>query len=66
MNQATQQETPASSSQDHVTVSRADLPLYCPMPGASLWNMHPRVFLEIEKTGHARCPYCGTEYTLKD
>ncbi len=30
-----------------------------------LWNAHPRVFLPIEKTGEALCPYCGTLYTLK-
>ncbi len=46
------------------TVSRADLPLACPMPGMYLWNSHPRVYLPIEKTGWAKCPYCGAEYTL--
>ncbi len=30
-----------------------------------LWNAHPRVFLPIEETGTALCPYCGTRYTLK-
>lgn len=45
-------------------VTRADLPLHCPMPGMSLWNSHPRVFLPIEATGHAKCPYCGAEFTL--
>ena len=30
-----------------------------------LWNAHPRVFMPIEKTGEALCPYCGTKYTLK-
>ncbi len=53
-----------SNTETKFTVSKADLPLHCPMPGTSLWNSHPRVFLEIEKTGHARCPYCGTEYTI--
>lgn len=46
-------------------VTHADLPLHCPMPEMSLWNSHPRVFLPIQETGHARCPYCGAEYTLK-
>jgi uncharacterized Zn-finger protein len=46
-------------------VTVADLPLHCPMDGMSLWNSHPRVFLSIEATGHAKCPYCGAEYTLK-
>ena len=47
-------------------VSRTDLPLACPMPGMYLWNSHPRVYLPIEKTGEARCPYCGAVYTLTD
>ena len=47
-------------------VSRDDLPLHCPMDGMSLWNSHPRVYLPIEKTGQAKCPYCGANYTLKD
>ncbi len=45
-------------------VARSDLPLHCPMPESSLWNSHPRVFLPIEETGKAKCPYCGTEYVL--
>lgn len=48
------------------TVSQADLPLACPMPGMYLWNSHPRVYLPIEKTGQAKCPYCGAVYTLKE
>jgi uncharacterized Zn-finger protein len=48
-----------------IEVTAADLPLHCPMPSMRLWNAHPRVFLEIEKTGEALCPYCGTKYTLK-
>ena len=49
----------------HVEVSAADLPLRCPMPSMLLWNAHPRVFLPIETTGEALCPYCGTRYVLK-
>jgi uncharacterized Zn-finger protein len=52
------------NAQHSYTVTRADLPLACPMPGMQLWNSHPRVFLPIEKTGFAKCPYCGAEYTL--
>ncbi|WP_026182449.1 zinc-finger domain-containing protein [Leeia oryzae] len=48
-----------------VEVSAEDLPLHCPMPNMQKWNAHPRVFLQIEKTGEALCPYCGTHYTLK-
>ena len=48
-----------------VEVSRADLPLSCPVPNQEVWNLHPRVYLPIEKTGEATCPYCGTRYSLK-
>lgn len=47
-------------------VTRADLPLSCPMPGMTLWNSHPKVYLPIEKTGEAKCPYCGAQFVLKD
>lgn len=45
-------------------VTRRDLPLHCPTPDTSLWNSHPRVYLPIEQTGKAKCPYCGTEFRL--
>ncbi len=47
-------------------VTRADLPLSCPMPDMRLWDAHPRIYLSIEKTGHVVCPYCGSEFFLKD
>lgn len=46
-------------------VSQADLPLHCPMDGMTLWNSHPRVYLPIEETGKAKCPYCGADFLLK-
>lgn len=46
-------------------VTVADLPLSCPMPQMTLWNSHPRVYLPIEKTGWAKCPYCGAEFNLR-
>ena len=49
-----------------VRVKKTDLPLSCPRPGEELWNMHPRVFLPIEKTGKASCPYCGASFELID
>ncbi|MGH8710997.1 MAG: zinc-finger domain-containing protein [Burkholderiales bacterium] len=49
-----------------IEVTAKDLPLHCPMPSQLLWNSHPRVFLPIEETGEALCPYCGTRYILKD
>jgi uncharacterized Zn-finger protein len=46
-------------------VLHTDLPLSCPMPKMVSWNAHPRVYLPIEETGEATCPYCGAEYRLK-
>jgi uncharacterized Zn-finger protein len=54
------------NAENHYEVTKADLPLHCPMDGMSLWNSHPKVFLPIEKTGKAKCPYCGADYTLTD
>jgi uncharacterized Zn-finger protein len=54
-----------NSAQQYV-VTHADLPLHCPLPSMSLWNSHPRVFLAIEDSGRAKCPYCGAEFTLRD
>ncbi|HAJ93195.1 MAG TPA: zinc-finger domain-containing protein [Gammaproteobacteria bacterium] len=54
-----------ANAENKYTITAADLPLHCPMDGMSLWNSHPRVYLPIEKTGHAKCPYCGADYTLK-
>ena len=41
--------------------------VFCPSPLADmkLWNSHPKVFLDVARTGHAKCPYCSTEYRLK-
>ncbi len=54
------------NAQNHYDVNASDLPLSCPMPGMSLWNSHPKVYLPIEKTGEAKCPYCGAEFVLID
>ena len=54
------------NAQNRYEVTRADLPLSCPMPGMTLWNSHPRVYLPIEDSGEERCPYCGAVYVLKD
>ncbi|MCI1711714.1 MAG: zinc-finger domain-containing protein [Chiayiivirga sp.] len=55
-----------ANAQTRVEVTRADLPLSCPMPAMALWNSHPKVYLPIEASGAAKCPYCGTQYVLKD
>lgn len=63
---AGQQGLTESNTQNRYTVTRKDLPLACPMPGTYLWNSHPRVYLSIEETGEAKCPYCGADYHLED
>ena len=52
------------NAENRYQVGRADLPLSCPMPGMSLWNSHPKVYLPVESTGEAKCPYCGAEFEL--
>ena len=41
--------------------------VFCPSAKAdmALWNSHPKVYLDVAKTGSAKCPYCGTVYQLK-
>jgi uncharacterized Zn-finger protein len=55
-----------ASTQTRVEVSRAQLPLSCPLPNQKLWDAHPRVYLPIEESGEASCPYCGTHFILTD
>ena len=56
---------PANTKREY-RITAKDLPLCCPMPDMELWNSHPRVYLPIEDSGEARCPYCGALYVLKD
>jgi uncharacterized Zn-finger protein len=48
-----------------IEIDTQDLPLHCPTGAEKNWDLHPRVFLDIAHTGHAKCPYCGAEYYLK-
>jgi uncharacterized Zn-finger protein len=48
-----------------VELEGKDLPAHCPNPAMPLWSSHPRVFLEFDHHGDAKCPYCGTGYRLK-
>jgi uncharacterized Zn-finger protein len=63
--QTGKRETQPPNAKSRYEVTAADLPLSCPMPAMSLWNSHPRVYLPIEATGLAKCPYCSAEFTLK-
>ena len=55
-----------ANAQVRYQVNVDDIPLSCPMPEMYLWNSHPKVYLPIEETGEAKCPYCGAEYHLKN
>ena len=55
-----------SNAERRYEVTSADLPLSCPMPDMPLWCSHPRVYLPVEETGAAKCPYCGAEFRLTD
>jgi uncharacterized Zn-finger protein len=52
-----------------VIVGEADLAgpgaVFCPNPKMTLWNAHPRVFIDVGTTGEGKCPYCGTVYRLE-
>ena len=56
----------AANTENIYQVSRKSLPLSCPTPEQKLWNSHPRVYLPIEETGEATCPYCSARYLLID
>jgi uncharacterized Zn-finger protein len=55
-----------ANAREEYEVSRQELPLSCPTPQQKLWNSHPRVYLPIEETGTAVCPYCSARYRLVD
>jgi uncharacterized Zn-finger protein len=56
---------PSELDRKFVEITGKDLPLHCPLPSQKLWNTHPRVYLPIEMTCEARCPYCSTLYRLQ-
>jgi len=47
-------------------ITHKDLPLTCPLPNECLWDLHPRIYLGLDKHGFARCPYCSREFILSD
>ena len=63
---ATDANLESANTRQEYEVSRQDLPLSCPTPEQKLWNSHPRVYLPIEETGIAVCPYCSAIYRLVD
>ena len=56
---------PAKNQVGPIMVDSKDLPIYCPGPKAPRWSMHPRVYLDVTKTGEATCPYCGSQYQFE-
>jgi uncharacterized Zn-finger protein len=61
-----EQDLIPANAQHKYEVRPRDLPLSCPMPDMYLWNSHPKVYLPIEETGEAKCPYCGADYFLSE
>jgi uncharacterized Zn-finger protein len=59
-----QQNLITANAEPVYRVTRDDLPLHCPLPSMYLWNSHPKVYLPIEATGEAKCPYCSSTYRL--
>jgi uncharacterized Zn-finger protein len=53
------------SDKTTVEVTAHDLPLHCPPPAAELASLHPRVFLDVLKSGEVVCPYCSAKYVFK-
>ncbi|VAW62999.1 hypothetical protein MNBD_GAMMA09-566 [hydrothermal vent metagenome] len=47
-------------------ITQDDLPVHCPMPGSSLWNSHPQVFIAFNAEGKGKCPYCGADYHISE
>lgn len=42
--------------------------VFCPSlkAGMRVVNNHPKVYLDVARTGQAKCAYCGTVYALKE
>ena len=38
----------------------------CPPPEERIWDAHPRVYLSLNEDGQVTCPYCGTEFIVKN
>jgi uncharacterized Zn-finger protein len=55
----------ANQTSAAVELGAQDLPAHCPNAAMPLWSSHPRVYLELDHHGEAKCPYCGTLYRLK-
>ncbi len=54
------------NTEKHYDVTRADLPVSCPMPDMPQWNSHPKVYISLEETGEGMCAYCSATFKLVD
>ncbi|WBF65360.1 MAG: zinc-finger domain-containing protein [Candidatus Kinetoplastibacterium crithidii] len=36
----------------------------CPCYTKEIWNMHPRIFLDLTNKKITICPYCGAKYQI--
>lgn len=54
------------NDQNRYEVTEADMPIHCPLPGTSLWNSHPRIYVPLDANGHGKCLYCSAEYVKVD
>lgn len=63
---ATQKGLRTPNDQNRYEVTKDDFPLHCPLPGSSLWNSHPRVFIPLDENGRGKCIYCGAEFVKVD
>ncbi|MCX7118256.1 MAG: zinc-finger domain-containing protein [Legionellales bacterium] len=56
----------AACTEKSYLVHLRDLPLSCPTEEMALWNAHPKVYLSIESSGVAVCPYCSARFVLSN
>jgi uncharacterized Zn-finger protein len=52
------------SGKQHESVRIMALLIFTLFTAMPLWSSHPRVFLDFDHDGNAKCPYCGTQYRL--
>ena len=59
------------TTSSHIELLASDLNaqggVYCPSAKAhmQIYSTHPKVYLDVARTGSGKCPYCGTVYRLK-
>ncbi len=63
MNQTVTKTT--TSKQKPQIVKTSDAPFSCPPRSVDATFLHPRIYLNLSKTGEAVCPYCSTKYVLE-